>query len=268
MATRAKPKTEESIVIEPLRSASIEAFIVGERLICNRMSEKARRQILLPSGRKTTTERASTLKHDPPAEFRDSPYRMPDGETLLACAGGAFKSALVTAAGRTPGATKASIEQLVSIPADYVRVWGVPELLMSVTRSADIAHTPDIRSRAILRQWAARVTIQFVTPLRPTAILTLLANAGIVSGIGDWRQEKGAGSYGSFVVVSGPKDENFQRIVKTGGRKAQEAAMQDPRPYDMESADMLAWFHTESKRRGFTDTPKGAPVNEPEEVTA
>jgi hypothetical protein len=267
MATRAKKPVDESITIAPLRSATIEAFIVGERLICNRMSEKARRQILLPSGRKTATERASTLKHDPPQEFRDSPYRMPNGETLLCVPGGAFKSALVTAAGRTPEVTKASIEQLVSVPDDYVRVWGVPEMLMSVTRSADIARTPDIRSRAILRKWCARLTIKFVTPLRPTAILTLLANAGIVSGIGDWRQEKGAGSYGSFVVVHGPKDDHFQAIVRAGGRKAQEAAMQDPHPYDMETEDMLAWFHTESKRRGFGDTPK-APVDEPEEVAA
>ncbi len=44
---------------------------------------------------------------------------------------------------------------------------------MSVVRSADIGKTPDIRTRAILPAWAARITVTYVTPkLTANAVLT------------------------------------------------------------------------------------------------
>jgi hypothetical protein len=44
---------------------------------------------------------------------------------------------------------------------------------------------------------------------------------------------------------------DFLRITKTQGRKAQEAAIKTPLPYNDETSEMLAWFDLEVKRRGF-----------------
>ncbi len=163
----------------------------------------------------------------------------------------AFKAALKSAALDLPGASKSQIGRLTYVEGDLVSIYGVPKLLMSVVRSADMNRTPDIRTRAILTEWACRVSITFVMPLlREQAVVNLLAAAGITQGIGDWRPQKGSGSYGQFALV-GIGDADFDRIVATGGRDAQMAAMAEPECYDDETEKLLSWFDVESKRRGF-----------------
>ena len=122
---------------------------------------------------------------------------------------------------------------------------------MAITRSADMNRTPDVRTRAILPEWACKLRITFTKPiLREQSIANLLAAAGFQSGVGDWRQEKGSGSYGSFKLVSAD-DKDFLRIVKTQGRKVQQDALDTPIAYNSETEEMLAWFNVETKRRGF-----------------
>lgn len=225
--------------------------VVGKSpLILNRMSEKAMRVILFPSGSKTQAEKQSSLKHDPVAEYQASPYILLEAPTLLALMASAFKGAMATAALDLPGAKKSQIGRLVAIEGDYVPIYGLPRLLMSVVRSADINRTPDIRTRAIVPRWAARLTVHFVMPiLRPQDIVNLLSAAGITAGVGDWRQEKGKGSYGSFTVVN-DNDPELREIL-CFGRAEQQTAMANPEPYDEETADLLGWWTGEAKRRGF-----------------
>ena len=193
------------------------------------------------------------MKHDPLQEFRDSPYVItdPKANTLLGVMASGFKKAMGTAALRTPGVKKTEIGQLVYVPGELIEVYGVPKVFMAITRSADINKTPDVRTRAILPEWACKLSITFAKPaLREQSIANLVASAGIISGIGDWRQEKGSGSYGSFALCN-EKDADFKRIVSTMGRKAQQAALDNPEPYNDETSEMLAWFDVEMKRRGF-----------------
>jgi hypothetical protein len=122
-------------------------------------------------------------------------------------------------------------------------------MLMSITRSADMAHTPDVRTRVIVPTWAASITVEFAKPIMREQILgDLLAAAGLYIGVGDWRPEKGAGSYGQFRLGT---LEEFQAIAKTAGRSEQVAAMASPEFYDEETAELFGWFETESTRRGF-----------------
>ena len=73
---------------------------------------------------------------------------------------------------------------------------------MDVVRSADMNKTPDIRTRAFLPRWGAEIDIAFViSALSVHSIISLLANAGIIVGIGDFRQGKGKGSFGTFAVA-------------------------------------------------------------------
>jgi hypothetical protein len=252
MATKAPEKSIEVTIIQMTKTSLTVPVLGLSPLICNRMSEKVKRELLAPKGRKTAVDKASSMKHDPMQEYRDSPYRMKeqDAPTLLAVLPAMFKQGMCTAAMRV-GAKKTEIEQLVSVGWDRTPVYGVPRLFMSVTRSADINKTPDVRTRALLREWACFLTISFMQPvLRESTIINLLAAAGQVCGIGDWRQQKGSGSYGLYTLTS-PDDPEFRRIVESGGRDAQLAAMESPECHDDETEDLLAWYDVEVKRRGF-----------------
>ena len=253
MVTKATDSGSEIQILEVAKGV-IDFCILGTSpLICNRMSQKVWNELLAPKGKKNAAEKASTMKHDPLREFRDSPYVMtdPKAPTLLAILPTAFKRAMGTAALDMPGAKKAQIGRLVSVEWDMQPVYGVPRVFMAITRSADMNKTPDVRTRAILPEWACRLRVTFTKPiLREQSIANLLAAAGFQSGVGDWRQEKGSGSYGSFKLVSAD-DPDFVRIVKTMGRKAQQDALDNPVAYNDETDEMLAWFDVEFKRRGF-----------------
>lgn len=235
-----------------VKDDTVHCYVVGTSpIICNRMSEKAKHELLMPRGKKTASEKATTLKHDPIAEYQASPYRLkdPKAPTLIAVLATAFKGSLRTAALDMPGAKKSQIGRLTWVTGEHVSIYGVPKLFMSVTRSADMNRTPDIRTRAILPEWAAKVSINYVEPLiKMQAVVNLLAAAGITVGVGDWRPEKGAGNYGQFKIVS-PTDPEYLRIVKQGGRAAQEEAMKNPVCYDDDSTEMLSWYTDELSKR-------------------
>jgi len=254
MVTKAKVESGSEIQILEIVKGTMEFCILGTSpLIMNRMSQKVWFELLAPKGKKTAVEKASSMKHDPIQEFRNSPYIMTDAKapTLLCILPTAFKRAMGTAALDTPGAKKAQIGRLVYIEGEQLPIYGVPKVFMAITRSADMNRTPDVRTRALLPEWACKLRVTFTKPiLREQSIANLLAAAGFQSGVGDWRQEKGSGSYGSFKLVSAD-DKDFVRIVKTQGRVAQQAAMDKPLAYNQETEEMLAWFEVETNRRGF-----------------
>lgn len=247
-------KAETSIDILTVDHGQLDFCILGTTpIILNRMSEKALRELLMPKGKKTAADKASSLKHDPMAEFKASPYTDPDesAATLLQHLSSAFKGALKSAALDLPGANKSQIGRLTWVNGERVSIYGVPQMLMSVTRSADMSRTPDVRTRAIVPKWACRVSVSFVQPLlREQAVANLLASAGITQGVGDWRPGKGSGTYGQFTLVS-QDDPAFLHVIEHGGRKAQESAMESPAFYDRETEELYEWFQVESKRRGF-----------------
>ena len=248
MATQSESST---IVVQEVATESIVLALLGTRpLILNRMAVKAQHELLLPGGRKTIAQKQASLKHAPLDEYRASAYRLTEGPALLGMMATAIKGAMMTAALDLPGTRKAQIGRLVWVEGDYVPVYGIPKLFMAVPRSADMNRTPDIRTRAIVPEWAALVTVTYVVPiLTRTSIVNLLVAGGMTAGIGDWRQEKGKGNYGQFTVVS-PDDARVVALCARGGRAAQEAAMESPEAYNQETADMLTWYGAEVQRRG------------------
>ncbi|MFE3836935.1 hypothetical protein [Pseudogemmobacter sonorensis] len=245
-------KTETSLHIDTLKQGRINLRIIGTKpLYFNAMSAKTKRTLLLGGGRKTAAEKRE-LKHDPEQEFRDSIYRLPYGRTLLGFPAPGVKGAMATAALETPGVTKTSVQRLIFLPQDKISVWGKPMLKCDVVRSADMARTPDIRTRAYLPRWCAEVQIAFVTPtLSLHSVVSLLANAGVVCGIGDFRQEKGKGSFGTF-AVAGEDLGDWQGVwdeITAEDRAIQEAAMAIPEFADQETADLMAMLGEERARR-------------------
>lgn len=137
------------------------------------------------------------------------------------------------------------------MPGDLTPLYGTPKLRLDVVRSADINRTPDVRSRAYLPKWGAEIDISFITPqLGIASVVSLLCNAGILVGVGDFRQEKGKGAFGSFRVLGeGEKDAEWDDLVKNHGRRAQEAAIKSPQYADRDTEDLMEFYDQEVQRR-------------------
>jgi hypothetical protein len=247
-------KDEAEIQIVKINEGKIRFYVLGTSpIILNRMSQKARHELAAPKGRKTTADKSSNAKHFPLTEYQESPYTNPDpeGKTFLQLLSSMFKKSMMCAALDLPGTKKAQIGRLLYVKGDRIDLYGIPKLFMSVTRSADMNKTPDIRTRAIIPQWATMIDVNFIRPiLNEQSVVNLMAAAGITSGMGDWRPEKGSGNYGQFMIVQAD-DKEFNEILKTGGRKAQQEAMQNPTFYDEESRELFEYVETENKRKGF-----------------
>lgn len=249
-----KKAVEESVEIVRLNTATVKFAVLGRSpLIHNSMANKVIHELLLPKGKKTAAEKQSSLKHDPRQEFLDSMLKTKDDKsaTRIKWLATTFKKSLASAAIDIPGAMKSQIGRLTLVEGSELDMYGIPEIFMAVTRSADMNRTPDIRTRAIMAEWACYLSITFASPIiKENTIVNLLSASGIIRGVGDWRPEKGSGSYGQFELVSAD-DSRFLNIIKNGGRAAQDKALKNPTCYDLNTEELMAWFDVESKRRGF-----------------
>ena len=262
-----KEKSEAILDIIRVEQGQIELCLLGTTSkFYNKLSEKAKRELLLPRGRLSAAQKAINLKHDPITEFRNSVHRMqgfgvnhdPKSDYLLGIPAPAFKNAMMTAALDLPSTKKAQIARLVRVHGYTIPVAGIPKISLDGVRSADINRTPDIRSRAVLPEWACRVTISFIKPLiTGQAVANLMAVAGMTIGVGDWRQEKGSGDHGLWTVVS-EDDPDFVRVMTTGTRQAQEDALAVPVPLNVETADLLAWYTEELQQRQLRGVGPGS----------
>ncbi len=246
----AKPATT-TLSIKPMDTRQIEVNLIGQGgMYMNSMSAKAMRDLLLGGKKKTAAERASTLKHNPRTEFASSAYyAAKDAPTMLGFPASGFKAAMAQAALVTDGIKKSDVQKLLYVVGDIAPIWGVPFLRMDVVRNSDINRTPDVRTRAFLPEFATTLTLRYTAPnFTQQSAVNLLVNAGIVCGIGDFRQEKGKGNFGLFRVVAAD-DPDLIRIKAEGDRAAQEAAMDAQTPYDQTTAELLDYFDSEVQAR-------------------
>lgn len=254
-------KSNEVSHLARLEVAQVSFAVIGKTpLMMNRMSKKVREGLLLPPKKKNKAEREATAKHDPVQEFRNSIYRNRLDDTPTAChmPGGGFKSALLDACLRIPGGNKTETGQLINIANETVFIYGTPFLHMSVVRQAGMQRTPDIRTRAIFPEWCCVLDIVYVPPLiNDEIIFNILAGAGLVIGVGDGRPQKGKLSFGQFQPID-QSDPQFKRIMETGGRAAQLAAIQEAEPYDDEASELLGWYREEATRRRMDFTAPGS----------
>ena len=248
-----KPTVEDSeIIIHPFKHGRIKVLLLGlTPFVCNRQSEKTKRELLFPAQKTKSGFRELTLKHDPLQEYQASPYvnDIEGSPTYILMKGGAFKSAACDSAVDTAELKAAQMRRLVSVPDFYVPLFGIPKIWMTDVRQAGMNRTPDIRTRVIIPEWCAVVEFTYVMPLNnETKLLHLIANGGITRGVGDGRTEKGALDFGQFTIVP-LNDPVATAIMTTGGREAQEAAINHPAPFDKETKELLTWFSEERVRR-------------------
>lgn len=251
MAKKSEEKQTEITIVQ-LNQGELAACILGTMpLWYNAMSEKAWHELLMPAAKMNRAEKAVNLKHDPFAEYRNSVYKNLDNNapTRLNFPAAAFKKAMAGAALDTPGAAKAQIGRLVWAVGPRVDIYGIPQLGCAIVRQSDQKRTPDVRTRAVLPEWACMLRLRFMTPiLKEHTIASLLAIAGVIQGVGDWRQEKGSGSFGQFQIVE-PDNPDFVRICSTMGQREQDAALENPTFFDEETARLMEWYRVERAKR-------------------
>lgn len=245
-------KAETEIYVPPLHRGVIKLRIIGQTpMFQNRMAAKAKRQLLVGGRKKTAADKAN-IKHSPLDEYRDSMEMFPGGEpTALGLRVVAVKAAMCTAALETAGITKTSAQRLLFMPGDLAPLYGVPQLRMDVVRSADINRTPDVRTRAFIPRWGAEVEVHHILPQLPvSSVVALAANAGVLVGVGDFRQEKGKGSFGSFrVITADQQDDEWDDLVANHGAAAQRRAIDEPEFADADTEELMDYFHEEFSRR-------------------
>tara|TARA_R100000654_G_scaffold46033_1_gene72165 strand:- start:462 stop:1193 length:732 start_codon:yes stop_codon:yes gene_type:complete len=239
--------------IHALKQGHIKLRMIGQTpMYFNSMGAKAWRDLLVGGGKKTAAQKKD-IKHNPEAEFRDSVYKKETGDTYLCFPAAGVKGAMATAALETGGITKTSVQRLIFLPESHIQIWGKPFLKMDIVRSADMNKTPDVRTRAYLPQWCAEVTVKYVVPtLSAHSIVSLLSNAGTIVGIGDFRQEKGRGSYGTFSVSGAEDMGEYQEIwdeITKEDREVQKLAMEQPICADDQTAELMQYLQEERLRR-------------------
>lgn len=246
-----KPKMIDFTIVE---RGEIEACLLGVTpFICHSMNSKSKKQLLEPHPPLTRAQKAVVLKHNPLEEFQDSPYTdsSQSGPTYIQAVAVSVKKAMAQIAIDLPDTSMkaAQLMRLLYVPDERIPLWGIPQLDMRWVRNSDKNRTPDIRTRAFIPQWAAKVSITYVMPiLTHNVIIKLLATAGFMGGLGDYRVQKG-GPFGTFEVVN-PDDPRFKAIVKHGGRKAQKAAMNNPEFFNDDTRDLFEWHKAEIIARG------------------
>lgn len=253
-------ENKETLEYIDVSQGQFRAVILGTTpLICNAMSSKVHKELLFPAAKKSAKEKEASLKHEPLTEYRNSIYSSisEDAPTKIVVPAVCFKKAIMHAAVDLPGVTKAQMGRLISVEGmestDQVSIYGIPEMMMAVTRLQNVARTPDIRTRAILPSWCCEILVKYTEPMLKGPILSkMLAAAGIINGLGDWRIQKGSGNYGCFSLV---EEGNPQvKILKDGGdRQAQIEAFENPVPYNSETEELMSWYDVEVRRRGFKE---------------
>jgi hypothetical protein len=222
------------------------------------MTRKGLECLFFPEAGKVAVDAEPALKHDPLAEYRESPYTAihDSNPTRLQLTAAMFKQAMMTAALDLPGIKKTQVGRLLYVKGDRVDLYGVPQIMCSVVRMANTNRTPDVRTRAIVSRWACSITVSFATSaIRQQSVVNLLAAAGITAGVGDWRPQKGSGSYGTFEIVGSDHPE-FRDVIQYG-RETQDAALAYPQPYDDETATLLEWYHKQAQTCGIKVTTAG-----------
>lgn len=258
MPTKKPTDAPTEIEILKLNTGRAHLAILGTTpFLCNAMNTHNLQNLLVPPQKKNAAAKATTLKHDPYREFRASAYtsRDPRGPTVIQMLSSAFKGAMAGAAKDLPGASKAEIARWSWVVGERVNIFGTPKLSMMMVRSADMARTPDVRTRAILPRWACYLDIAFLQPmLGPVSVANLLLAGGQLQGVGDGRQEKGKLNYGCFTIVD-PNDPSFLSVLQEG-RPQQAAAFDRPKPYDEQTEGLLNYFDDKASQRNMA-TDKG-----------
>lgn len=163
-------------------------------LLCNRWSEKARREIL---DKHMGKPKVKAFKN-PEQVYRDSLYEMPSGGYGFPAS--AFKKAAVRGA-KLFDITMTDLRQMFFVLADeagLVRIDGEPEMQEDMVRLN--GKTPDVRFRGVFPTWSITLNVEYnAGVISAEQLVNLFEVAGFSVGVGEWRPER-SGELGRFTL--------------------------------------------------------------------
>ena len=200
--------------------AKFAIWLVGDTpIISHAWSEKTKREML---SKQVKAIKPGKEARDVHADFESSLYEM--GEGAYGFPVTAFKNAIISAAHKDKGLAKTAVMAGLWLEADMVRVrpalagaicdmplvriWGSkPEMREDMVRiGVGLNKTSSLAYRAQFTTWAVRLEGKFnETTLKADALASLIQDAGLSYGVGEWRNEK-RGLFGSFHLATAAED--------------------------------------------------------------
>jgi hypothetical protein len=197
----ATTKTTEAIVLQRIERQTVHIDIKGTSpLIVHSWSEKAKNEM---REKQTKGTKAKKELKDPAADFEQSMYRLEDGGHGFPAT--AFKAATIGGARSFEGVTMTQLR-----PALFFQGEG-PQQLVRLHCSDPIMRedmvrvgmgTADLRYRAQYDDWSATLVIIYNPRIITAESIVALVDAGGMGGIGEWRPEKGTGTFGTYEVIA------------------------------------------------------------------
>jgi hypothetical protein len=206
-------------------------WIIGDTpLIVHAWSEKAKREMLEKQVKAT---RGGKEKRDPEGDFVSSLYEMSEGVYGFPATG--IKNAILSSAHKDKGIARSTVMQALWIDADMVRVrpalagaicdmpliriyGGEPEMREDMVKiGAGLNKTANLAYRGQFRYWGMRITGRFnAAVMTDEALAFLVAEAGLASGLGEWRNER-KGMFGAFHMADMAEEKAWERFANGTG---------------------------------------------------
>lgn len=237
-----KPKTvevdageQESVNLGSLLStkAQFRAFsvwLIGDTpLITHAWSQKAKLEMLQ---KQVKASKAGKEARDPHADFVSSLYEMGD-ETYGFPATG-VKNCILSAAHKDKGIAKTSVMAALWIDAELIRTrpalagaicdmplvrihGSKPEMREDMVKiGAGLKKTANLAFRAQFSIWAMKISGRFnSTVFTAPNLAYLIQDAGMASGLGEWRIEK-KGMFGAFHLANAEEEAAWEAFLAGG----------------------------------------------------
>ena len=196
-----------SITIQPPKTVEFDVTIVGTApLIMHAWSEKAKAMMRdKQQGKKAGKKEPK----DPRAEWQGGRLLNDAGRDCISAM--CFKNAIVDTASFIDGITKVQLRGSVFILGDLIPIdfdgdpkhdnGTHPHMREDMVRVG--MGVADIRYRPEYRNWRCSLRIRHMANVISTQdVMTLLATAGLVNGMGEMRPQKTGGSFGTFEIKS------------------------------------------------------------------
>lgn len=207
-------------------------WLVGDTpLIVHAWSEKARREMLQKQVKATKGGRDV---RDPEADYISSLYEMGDGIFGFPAMG--VKNCVLSSAHKDKGIARTVVMAALWIDAEMirtrpalagavcdmplVRIWGEKPVMREdmVKIGSGLNKTATLSYRGQFTQWAMRVTGKFnSTVLTPEALAFLIQQAGVESGLGEWRNER-RGVFGAFHLADQSEEKAWDKFASGKGK--------------------------------------------------
>lgn len=211
---------------------SFKIWIVGDTpLITHAWSQKAKLEML---SKQVKATKAGKEARDPQADYVSSLYEMGDGSFGFPATG--IKNCILASAHKDRGIARSAVMSALWIDAQMTRtrpalagaicdmpliriVGGDPEMREDMVKiGSGLQKVASLAYRAQFTVWAMCVKGRFNASIVTAEALTFLINeAGMASGLGEWRNER-RGMFGAFHLASLEEQDQWERYSEGKGQ--------------------------------------------------